>query len=280
MNNNYLYTKEEIQSLAPFFKTKGGSFLFSLLEKITKLDKVNEAYHKSCEREGIDCVEELLKNFKVKYKIGGLPLDKLPDGPFVIISNHPYGGIDGLIILDIFGHRRPKMKVMVNKILGRAQRIGDNLITVTPTGENREEASAESIKGVKECISQIRNGEVLSIFPSGAVSDLKPSEGWTVSDRDWQLPAIRLIQKLNVPVVPVRFFDRNSNFYYLLGLLSWKIRLLRLPREILNKKGKQIRVGIGEIVEPSELKNFDNLESLRDFLRSKVYDMPLPKHFD
>jgi hypothetical protein len=53
---------------------------------------------------------------------------------------------------------------------------------------------------------QIREGEPLAIFPSGAVADLKPREGWTLSERDWQDAAIRLIRKAHVPVVPIRYF--------------------------------------------------------------------------
>ena len=274
-----LYKKDDLKRLAPFFQTKGGSLILDLVEKISKLDVLNEAYRKNSIYEGPELARAMLQEFGIEYEVGGLDLSKLPEGPFITISNHPYGGADGLALVDLFGHIRPDLKVMVNKILGMARRMGDNLITVDPTGEKRTAATTESINGIKQCIEQIRSGGVLGLFPSGAVSDLKPSEGWKVRDREWQLPAIKLVKKLGVPVVPVRFFDGNSLFYYLLGLISWKVRLLKLPSELMNKKGKIMRIGVGEIITPEKIKEYSSVEDLRDFLRSSVYDMPLPEHF-
>ena len=82
---------------------------------------------------------------------------------------------------------------------------------------------------------------------------------------------IRLIKKMNVPVVPVRFLDRNSDFYYSLGLLDWRIRLLRLPAEVFNKRGKTTRIEIGEIITPEQLLELEDIDALRDYLRNKIY---------
>lgn len=277
---NELYKIEDLQQLSPALQTRGGLALLRTVEKITSLDKLNRLYMKSMDtgKRGPDLAEELCHNYGISYEVGGLDLDKLPQGPFITISNHPYGGADGLALIDLFGHIRPDLKVMVNKILGMAKGVSQNMITVTPTGEVRTAASPESVQGIKMSIEQIRSGGVLGLFPSGAVSDFKLKE-WKVRDREWQLPVIKLIRKLNVPVVPVRFFDRNSNFYYSLGLINWKVRLLRLPREVMNKAGKQMRIGIGEVIDPAVFKEYGTLEELRDFLRSTVYDMPLPKTF-
>lgn len=274
-----LFTKEELLELAPVFNSKRGSAILDHLVHFVALDRLNEGYRESSIYEGVDCAHELLRQFNVIYKVGGLDLDQLPSGPFITISNHPYGGVDGLVLIDLIGHYRPDLKVMVNKILGMAKKLGPNIITVTPTGETRKAASKESINGVKESIEVIRSGGVLGLFPSGAVSDLKPSEGFKIRDREWQLAAIKLIKKLNVPVVPIRFFDRNNLFYYLLGLIDWKVRLLRLPREIMNKNHKNVRVGIGEVIPAEKIQSFDTVENLRAFLRSQVYDMTPPKNY-
>ena len=111
----------------------------------------------------------------------------------------------------------------------------------------------------------------MGLFPSGAVSDLSLKDR-CIRDREWQEPVIRLIKKLNVPVVPVHFLDRNSNFYYSLGLLDWRVRLLRLLAEVFNKRGKVTRIALGEIIFPEQLQEFDDIGILRDFLRNKVYN--------
>ena len=79
-------------------------------------------------------------------------------------------------------------------------------------------------------------------------------------------------KKMNVPVVPVHFLDRNSNFYYSLGLVDWKVRLLRLPAEVFNKRGKLTRIALGEIIPPEELQEYEDIDELRDYLRNKVYN--------
>lgn len=273
-----LYTPQELGDMFPGLASPKGQKVFSKLEKISGLDKLGSIYRDCSDFTGPDMAHELVKSYGIDYELGGLPLSELPEGPFITISNHPYGGADGLALIDFLGHTRPDMKVMVNKILGLAKGVSENLITVTPTGEIREAASPESIRGIKQSIEQIRNGGVLCLFPSGAVSDYNLKE-MRVRDREWQIPAIKLIKKLNVPVVPIRFFDRNSAFFYFLGLLDWKIRLLRLPHEVMNKGGKHVRIGIGEPIPASKIREFSNLEDLSAFLRSSVYDMPRPKSY-
>ena len=159
---------------------------------------------------------------------------------------------------------------MINRFLGRIETLKDNFICVTPTGTKRTTPTKDSVQGIKDSVAHIRSGGCLGLFPSGAVSDLNLKEG-CVRDREWQEPVIRLIKKLNVPVVPVHFLDRNSDFYYSLGLLDWRIRLLRLPAEVFNKRGKVTRMALGEIILPEQLHEFDDIHMLSDFLRNKVY---------
>ena len=90
-----------------------------------------------------------------------------------------------------------------------------------------------------QSLKHLQAGAPLGLFPSGAVSDLSIKDG-CIRDREWQLSAIQLIKKARVPIVPIRFRDKNSMFYYLLGLLNWKIRVTRLPREVFNKRDKRI----------------------------------------
>ena len=143
---------------------------------------------------------------------------------------------------------------------------------MTPTGNERTAPSRDSLRGIKESVAHIRRGGCLGLFPSGAVSDLSLKDG-CIRDREWQEPVIRLIRKMEVPVLPVRFLDRNSNFYYSLGLLDWRVRLLRLPAEVFNKRGKVSEIALGEFISPQQIRDFDDIGMLRDFLRNKVYNL-------
>lgn len=240
------------------------------------IDKVNDLYDHNSSVTGPDFAEAVLKDIGVEYEVLNKDVLKhLPDGAFITISNHPYGHIDGVMLVDLFGHMRPDFKVMVNKFLGRIENLRDNFICVTPTGTERTGPTKESIQGIKEAVAHIRSGGVLGLFPSGAVSDLSVKDR-CIRDREWQEPVIRLIKKMNVPVVPVHFLDRNSNFYYSLGLLDWRVRLLRLPAEVFNKRGKLTRIALGEIISPEELLKYEDIDELIDFLRNKVYTSTSP----
>ena len=271
-----LITLNELEQASALFRGKCGNTLCRGLMRMLSIDKVNDLYDHNSSVTGPDFAEAVLKDIGVEYEVLNKDVLKhLPDGAFITISNHPYGHIDGVMLVDLFGHMRPDFKVMVNKFLGRIENLRDNFICVTPTGTERTGPTKESIQGIKEAVAHIRSGGVLGLFPSGAVSDLSVKDR-CIRDREWQEPVIRLIKKMNVPVVPVHFLDRNSNFYYSLGLLDWRVRLLRLPAEVFNKRGKLTRIALGEIISPEELLKYEDIDELIDFLRNKVYTSTSP----
>ena len=234
---------EQFGELVPQLSSPGGQRLTRALFKILNIDDVNAMYDRYAHLSGPEFACEFLKGIGVDYQVGNASrLSSLPDGPFITISNHPYGHIDGISLIDLFGHLRPGYTVMVNKLLSYVKALRDNFITVIHTGD---------VSLRERC----------------------------VRDRQWQEPAIKLIRKAGVPVVPVRFFDGNSPFYYSLGLISSSVRLLRLPSEVLNKKGKDVRLAIGEPISVESQRSCASLDELRAMLRSSVYDMPLPSSF-
>lgn len=268
---------EELAGISPLFRGKAGRSFARFCMHVTAVDKVNDLYGRIERFEGPDFADAFFKDLGIDYSIGNAErLQSLPEGPFITISNHAYGHVDGVALIDIFGHADPSYKVMVNKILAHFKSLGPSFITVTPTGTERVAPTADSIGGIRLALAQIREGKPLGLFPSGAVSDLRKG---VIRDREWQEAIIKFIRKAAVPVVPVRFFDRNSMFFYRLGLIDWKIRLIRLCWELFNKRGKTMRIGIGETIPAEKLKTFDDPDELRSFLRSSVYDMPLPDHW-
>ena len=267
-----LLTINELEKASPLFRGKCGNAFCRGLMRLLSVDKVNDLYDRNKIFKGPDFARAVLMDIGVEYEVLNKDvLERIPDGPFITISNHPYGHIDGVMLVDLFGHIRPDYKVMVNKFLGRIKALEDNFICVTPVGTQRTVPTKDSVQGIKDSVAHIRNGGALGLFPSGAVSDLSLKDR-CIRDREWQEPVIRLIKKMNVPVVPVHFLDRNSDFYYSLGLLDWRIRLLRLPAEVFNKQGKTTRIAIGDIIYPQQLQESDDVDTLRDYLRNKVYN--------
>ena len=275
-------TPEQAPELSPIFAGKRGKLLFKLGLKITGIDHVNET-HQRVEDLGIppgpDFAKGILDDVKVDFRIGHPErLESLPDGPFIVIANHVYGHLDGICLVDLLGHVRPRTKVMVNEFLMWIHGLAPSFVAVSPVTNASKGTTATSISGIKLALGQLRDGEPLAIFPSGAVADVKPGKGWILEEREWQDAAVRLIRKARVPIVPIRFFDRNSRFYYALGLLDYRIRFARLFHELYNKKGTQPRLCIGPTLSVAEQDAVPEAD-FKAFLRSSVYDMPLPESF-
>ena len=257
-----LLTLEEIEEAAPVFRGKCGNRLVRTAMKAFAIDKINDLYDRNCSFTGPEFAKAILEDIGVRYTVYNREvLDTLGSGPFITVSNHPYGSIDGIILADLFGHLRGDYKIIVNKVLSRIEALGVNFINVTPSGKDRTAPTRDSISGIKEAVRHVRDGHPLGIFPSGAVSDLSIRDR-CVRDREWQMPIIQLIRKLNGPVLPVRFLDRN---------------LLRLPSEVFNKKGKPVRLVCGNIIAPQEQEQFQDMARFRDFLRERVYSLQKPR---
>lgn len=274
-----LLSIEELGRLSPLFRGTIGQLFARFAMWVCAVGHINELYDHICDCTGPTAARKALRKIGCDYQIGNPErLQELPEGSFIVISNHPYGAIDGVIMLDMMGHRRSDLKIMVNKILGRIEPMQENFITVTPTGNTKQQADRTTLTGIRTCLKHLHDGHPLGLFPSGAVSDLHLSD-LTISDREWQESLLRLIQKAGVPIVPIHFIDRNSLFYYSLGVIDWRIRLLRLPREVLNKGRGRHRVVIGKTISVEEQKSYADYTSLGQALRRAVYEMPIPKDF-
>lgn len=270
---------DELAQMSSLFRGRLGRAFGRFLFRLLGIDRINALYDSIYPLRGPEAARAALDYVGCDYLVGNPErLDTLPSGAFITISNHPYGAVDGLMVVDLVGHKRGDLKVMVNQILARVEPLADNFVAVTPTGNTKRAADAATLAGVRTSLAHLRDGHPMSFFPSGAVSDLHLLKG-EIADRPWQEPLIRLIAKARVPIVPLHFVDRNSMFYYLLGLIDWRVRLLRLPREVLNKGRGRHRVVIGPTISVEQQAACKTTEELIRLLRSAVYDMPTPDNF-
>jgi len=267
-----------MQRLMPIYRGKWGAKLAKWSMKAFAIDKVNWVYGRSCHLRGAEFADSLLKDLGVQYRIGNSEqLQHLPEGAFITISNHPYGGIDGVMLIDLMAAIRPDYKLMVNQLLSLVKTMEDNFISVRPrTGDKND--PTESINGIRQTLQNLKDGHPIGFFPAGAVSMFRFGI-MKVRDREWQETIIRLIQMAKVPVLPIRFFDQNSHFFYFLGVIDWRIRSFRMPSEIFNKDRQFPRIGIGEWLTAEEIALINNSKVLGKRLRDAVYKMPLPATF-
>ena len=163
-----LITMDDIEKLSPVFKGERGKKRAEMALRITGIDQLAERYGRHEDLSGPDFVDAFLKDLNVNYEVGGLEnLASLVKGPFITISNHPYGGLDGLILIDFIGHFREDYKVMANQFLNLVKTIKDNFITVIPNTKATAKATKESIEGVRKALMQVRGGHPLGLFPAG-----------------------------------------------------------------------------------------------------------------
>ena len=274
-----IISADDLGQKSAIFRGKFGQKLASLFMQITALKKINDLCDRHDQFHGVEFTSSVLEDLGVKYMIGNAEkLSDLPKGAFITISNHPYGGLDGVILVDLFGGLRPDYKFMVNQILSLVKGMNEHFISVTPAGNKKKAATATSLRGVKDTIAHLQQGHPMGFFPSGAVSDFSLKD-MRIRDRAWQERILRIIHKAKVPVLPVRFFDNNSRLFYSLGLINWRIRSLRMPWELFNKRNQTHRLSIGNIISVEEQKQFNDVHSLGKFLRQAVYEMPLPATF-
>ncbi len=270
----------ELEKISPIFQNKLGNAFLASVRKLLSVSKLSDIYDELSHLRDADFASTLLDRLGISREIGWADrLHNLPEGPFITVSNHPYGGIDGIALVSIIGHLRPGFKVMVNEFLNRIEPLRTSWIVVNPKHEYSHGVTARNIQGVKEVLNNLKEGDPVGFFPSGAISDFKLKD-FKIRDREWQEPLVKLIMKARVPILPIRFFDSNSTLFYLLGLVSWKIRTLRLPHEIINKKNSAIRIGVGNILTLEEQSKYENAEDFGEWLRESVYGMPKPEKFE
>lgn len=261
----------DVAAMVPFFK--GKEKLVNTLLRWLDVDKVNWIHDHNFDTPGPQFCRGLLEDLEIKLKIDNEKvLDNLPEGPFITVSNHPFGALDGITLIDIVGSRRPEFKVMVNMVLNYIVAMRPNFIAVDALASDDPAKKAVSMKGIKEAIVQVRRGKPIGFFPAGAVSKLNGH--LRLEDRDWQPSIIRLIQQLKVPVIPIFFHGSNSWWFNFLGIVSWQLRTLRLPAEVFRRKGDTIHVSVGDPISVEEqLAHSGSVEELGKYLKAKTYEL-------
>lgn len=245
-----------------------GTFFGWILLKITKIDKINRVYDRVKVYEGDKFFDELFNNFGLKVDLPEDDLKRIPKtGAFITVSNHPLGGADGIILLNVLTKIRPDFKITGNFLLTKIKPIAPFVIAVNPF-EDRKDIK-RNMGGTQLSIEHITNGGGLGFFPAGEVSTLK--ENGIYVDRPWSKGAMKIIMNSGVPVIPVYFHTKNSRWFYLLSKISGVLRTAKLPSELLNKGKKPIKMRIGKPIQPSELEQFKDIESLSNYLRQKTY---------
>lgn len=241
-----------------------------LIMKLTKLDKVNQLYDKLKDKEGKDFFDSFVRERNLKYIVFEEDLARIPKtGPFILVSNHPLGAIDGILMTKILSEIRPDFKIMGNFLLEKIKPMAPYVISVNPFEGDRKKIRNSS-KGMRETLKHLEQGGCVGIFPAGEVSNKNNDEN-EVMDKKWEKPALKLIKAAKVPVIPMYFHAKNSRLFYNVAKIHPDLQTLMLPAEMMNDREEPIRIRIGKPISVRVLEDQESIEEMGEFLQKKIY---------
>jgi putative hemolysin len=265
-----LIKPKDLIKAKPELNFPGGIFFARLIMRIFGINKLNKIYAKIEKKQGIGFIEELVKILELKIEFDETRMTRIPaSGPVIIIANRPLGGLEGLILVKLIFSVRKDVKILANPMLKKAVQVSEFLIDTNPFEPDRPDKSTFS--GLKESILHIKNGGVLCLFPA------KETNTWDetrmVTDKIWRISVIKLIKKMEVPVIPVLFQLKYGRIFRLISKLHPSLKDARLPSEIFRKRNKHIVVRIGNVIKKADQDKFNDIYQFGRYLRAKTYGM-------
>ncbi len=214
-------------------------------------------------------LDKTLEKMNVHIRVRDQDLAKIPEtGPLVVVANHPFGGIEGIVLAQLLLRVRPDAKLMANYLLHSIPELHDLFFFVDPF--DKPGSAKRNLASMKGSVRWVREGHVLGIFPAGEVSHLT----WTkrvVSDPTWSDTVARIIKRTDASVLPIFFDGRNSDLFQAAGLLHPRLRTALLPREFLARQGRNIRLHVGKVIPAAKLRSFEDPQEMTAYLRMRTY---------
>ncbi|HLH41872.1 MAG TPA: GNAT family N-acyltransferase [Bryobacteraceae bacterium] len=201
--------------------------------------------------DGAACFSQILERLNIGWRCGPDDLERIPKtGGLMVAANHPFGGVEGIVLGAVISKVRPDIRLVANSLLASIPGLRNWMIPVNPFGGAR--AVLENRTPVRKCVQWLKAGGVLAVFPAGEVATIQ-FPGGAVTDREWNGNVARLSRLTGASVLPVFFHGSNGPAFHAAGLVHPRLRTVLLPREFFNKAGKRIRLSIGTAIAAERL---------------------------
>ncbi|HTP85670.1 MAG TPA: lysophospholipid acyltransferase family protein [Bryobacteraceae bacterium] len=243
-----------------------------VLEKVLGLARLDVFYSQvQGENAAEPFPERTLRLLGVTIDVSAEDLARIPaKGPVVVVANHPFGMVEGLVIAAAMERVRPDVRIMANHLLAAMPEARERMIMVDPF--DRPGSARRNLASMRAAMEWLRGGGMLVLFPAGEVSHFDFSRRG-ITDPEWNDAAVRLAGRVNAPIVPVRFTGNNSALFHMLGFVHPTLRTAMLPHELWNKRGRPVSMRIGQPVDPEILARFENEHAATAFVRRRVYSL-------
>ena len=241
-----------------------------ILEKISKIDEIKSLYKINYKelKQSNNFWKKTLDILKINYIAENV--DNIPKaGSSIIVANHPFGLLDGLIICSIICDVRKDYKILINDEVSQIDQIREYLLPIKFS--KLTEDIKKNIISKKKAIEHVNSNGILITFPSGevATSSLIFNEA---NERRWKPLIGSIINKTNAAIIPVRFFGKNSLFFQTIGFVNNNLRRILFIRELLNKKNQTFKLSIGKKISSLHEERLNNRQIV-DKLRSLVLNI-------
>jgi len=198
-------------------------------------------------------------------------LSRMPgEGPLIVVANHPFGVLDGLVACHLVSMRRPDVKLMAHATFERAPELRPYLLPIHFDGAST--ALRDNVEARRAALDHLGGGGAIVIFPAGRVSTA-PSVFGPATDAPWKLFVAAMVQRSNATVLPIFFHGQNSWMFHLASRLGEAWREALLLRELACRIGKEVKVRIGEPIASHDLPERDDRHALLEGLRQRVYGL-------
>lgn len=216
-----------------------------------------------------DFLTRALAELRVSADIPEANLDNAPtSGPLLVVSNHPFGVVEGLLLARLLLAIRPDVKILANHLLSAIPEMRPLLIEIDAFGGR--DSTLRNMAGLRAALAWLKKGGVIVAFPAGEVSSLAIKKRM-VADPPWRRGVARLARKAAVPVLPVFFEGRNGALFQAAGLVHPRLRTLLLPRENLGQCGHTLRLSMGAVIAPEKLAAFATDEEASAYMRFRCH---------
>ena len=216
-----------------------------------------------------------LRHLRVHVQYDANQLSKVtPTGPLVLIANHPYGVLDGLIICHFAALLRPDFKILINKALCQEPRVARYMLPIDFS--ETAEATLTNIDAKQRALATLNADNAVVIFPAGGIATTVHGPFGRAVDLEWKLFVTKLIQMTQATVLPIYFHGQNSRLFQLASHMSLTLRLALIIHEVNRKAGTTIQVSIGDPMPYQTLASMRKRKELLSYLRTSIYALAQP----
>ncbi len=252
--------------------TKSGRAMVRALENVTgriSLIKRADGYDREVKR-GRDFWDVMIEKYGLSLDVSGEGLGSIPtDGPLILIANHPYGILDGLIMGHILSTIRGDFRILANSVFHKAEDL--NRIILPVSFDETKEAVKQNLATRKESLRYLNDGGAIGVFPGGTVSTAAKPFSHPM-DPTWRSFTARMVAKSGATVVPIYFDGHTSRLFQIASHLHNTLRLGLFIKEFKKRVDTPVRIVVGKPIAQEELqKRSGDAREMMDFLRKSTY---------